>query len=284
MIRRALHERMLHDSFAQAAATYDAAAVLAQEVGRRMAQRLEYVKIAPRCLADIGCATGDGVRELSRRYPAALPIAVDYARPMLQAARRRTGLFDRIAGRVPRPLNADVNRLPLKSGSLGLAWSNLMLHWLDDPKPAFAELHRVLETGGLLTFAMLGPDTLREVRQACADCGIAPPLRQFADMHDIGDLLVATGFADPVMDMEMVTLTYRNPRGLLRDQRHLGVRDALFGKLSWREWRRVLARWVASRGAGAAVPCSFEIVYGHAWRAEPKKTADGHSIVRFAPR
>lgn len=271
----------MRGEFARAAATYDAAAVLAQEVGRRMAARLDYVKITPARLADIGCATGDGVRELSRRYPDTLPLAVDYALPMLHAARRRSGFVRRLMGKGPRALNADVNALPLKSGTLGLAWSNLMLHWLDDPGPAFGELHRVLETGGLLTFAMLGPDTLKEVRQACLDCGIAPPLRQFADMHDIGDLLVTTGFADPVMDMEMITLTYRNPRGLLRDQRHLGVREALLGRLNWHDWRRVFDSWSA---LGDILPATFEIIYGHAWKAEPRKVADGRDIIRFAPR
>ena len=267
--------------FARAAATYDAAAVLAQEVGRRMAERLDYVRISPSRLADIGCATGDGVRGLSRRYPDALPIAVDFALPMLHAAKRKAGFLGRLTGKGARALSADVNQLPLKSGSLGLVWSNLMLHWLDDPQPAFAELHRVLETGGLLTFAMLGPDTLKGIRQACLDCGLAPPLRQFADMHDIGDLLVATGFADPVMDMEMITLTYRSPRGLLRDQRHLGVSNALLGRQPWQDWRRVFKRWSAP---GDSLQASFEVVYGHAWKTEPRKAADGRDIIRFAPR
>jgi malonyl-CoA O-methyltransferase len=93
-------------------------------------------------------------------------------------------------------------------------------------------------------------------------------------MHDVGDLLVAAGFADPVMDMEMITISYRSPRRLLADQRHLGVRDGLLGHLPWREWRRMLAAWDGN--------ASFEIVYGHAWKAEAKLAADGRAIVRFA--
>jgi malonyl-CoA O-methyltransferase len=166
-------------------------------------------------------------------------------------------------------VNADVRALPLATDSLDLAWSNLVLHWLDDPQPAFRELHRVLGVGGLLTFATLGPDTLKQLRAAGATS-----LRRFPDMHDLGDLLVAAGFADPVMDMEMITLAYRSPRRLLADQRHLGVRDGLLGRLPWREWRRVLAAWDGQAG--------FEIVYGHAWKAEPRVAADGRAIVRFA--
>lgn len=255
--------------FSRAAASYDEAAVLAREVGSRMAQRLDLVRLAPRRVADIGCATGDGVRELQKRYPDALPLAVDFARPMLHAVKARVPLWGRLRGRSPRLLNADVRALPLAADSLDLVWSNLMLHWLDDPQPAFKELHRVLGVGGLLTFAMLGPDTLKELRTAGATS-----LRKFPDMHDVGDLLVAAGFADPVMDMEVITLTYRSPRRLLADQRHLGVRDGLLGRLSWREWRRVLAAWDGN--------ASFEVVYGHAWKAEPKLAADGRAIVRFA--
>lgn len=269
--------------FAGAAAYYDEAAVLAQETGRRMAARLDYVKLAPHRVADIGCATGDGIRALQRRYPSALPLAIDYALPMLHAVRTRNSLLQRVTARGPRLVNADVRRLPLAAETLGLAWSNLMLHWLDDPLPAFAELHRVLEVGGLLMFAMLGPDTLKELRAAGATT-----LRQFPDMHDVGDMLVAAGFADPVMDMEMIELAYASPRGLLRDQRRLGVRDGLLGPLGYREARRVFRAWQAQRRDGR-LPASFEVVYGHAWkagpapsrRAEPGTAADGRAIIRF---
>lgn len=254
--------------FAAAAATYDEAAVLARETGRRLAERLDLVRLVPRRVADIGCATGDGVRELQRRYPEALPLAIDFARPMLHAVKGRVPLLQRLRGKSPRLVSADVRALPIAAGSLDLLWSNLMLHWLDDPLPALRELHRVLAVGGLVTFAMLGPDTLKELRAAGA-----ASLRRFPDMHDVGDMLVAAGFADPVMDMEMIALTYRSSRQLLADQRHLGVRDGLLGHMPWRDWRRTFGAW--DRNA------SFEIVYGHAWKAAPRVAPDGRAIVRF---
>lgn len=265
----------MREDFARAAASYDEAAVLAREVGARMAERLDIVRIAPKRFADIGCATGDGVRELQRRYPQALPLAIDYARPMLAAVRDRAGWFARLSGRAPRLLNADVRALPLSPGSVDLAWSNLMLHWLDDPLPAFRELHRVLAVGGLLSFAALGPDTLRELRAAGATT-----LRRFHDMHDLGDMLVAAGFADPVMDRETITLSYATPRGLLQDQRRLGVRDGLFGAMGFREARKVFRLWEAQRQEGR-LPASFEVIYGHAWKPEPRTVPDGRAIVRF---
>jgi malonyl-CoA O-methyltransferase len=262
----------LRKKFAVAAASYDSAAVLAHEVGRRMADRLGCVRLTPRRLADIGCATGDGVRELTRRYPDALPLAVDYALPMLQATRTRSGWWERLRNRTPRCLNADVHALPLAAGSLDLVWSNLMLHWLPDPRPAFSEFHRVLAEGGLLHFATLGPDTLKELR------ALGAPVPDFLDMHDLGDMLVNAGFADPVMEMEVLTLAYRTPRVFLADQRRLGVRNALLGRLPWRDWRRLFAAWERTDGL---LPARFEIVYGHAWKTAPRILPDGRSVVNF---
>jgi malonyl-CoA O-methyltransferase len=97
-------------------------------------------------------------------------------------------------------------------------------------------------------------------------------------MHDIGDMLVAAGFADPVMEMETLTLTYRMPRLFLADQRRLGVRDGLLGHLPWRAWRKVFAAWSREENL---LPARFEIIYGHAWKVAPRKAADGRDIVSF---
>ena len=272
----------MRNDFAHAAETYDSAAVLAREVGARMAQRLDLVKLAPQRVADIGCATGDGIRELQRRYAKALPLALDYALPMLRAVRSRTPRLQRMTGRGPRLVNADVRALPLAANTLGLVWSNLMLHWLDDPLPALRELHRVLDVGGLLCFATLGPDTLKELRAAAAKVGAGDTAKRFLDMHDLGDMLVAVGFGDPVMDMELITLTYPTPRAFLADQRHLGVRDALLGHQGWRDWRRLFGAW--PQNDEGRLPASFEIVYGHAWKPEPRQIADGRAVMKFHPR
>jgi malonyl-CoA O-methyltransferase len=267
--------------FARAATRYDEAAVLAREVGRRLGERLDWVRLEPRRVADIGCATGDGVRELQGRYPRALPLAVDFALPMLAAVRAKSGWLDRLRGRAPRCVNADVRALPLAAGSLDLVWSNLMLHWLPDPaslQAAFAELNRVMAEGGLLHFAMLGPDTLKALRTAKQKVGADETVAGFLDMHDLGDMLAAAGFADPVMEMEMLTLTYRAPRAFLADQRRLGVRDGLLGRLPWRVWRRVFAAWEREDGL---LPARFEIIYGHAWKVAPRNLPDGRAIVRF---
>ena len=289
--RDAVPQTRLRREFSRAAASYDAAAVLARETGKRLAERLSYTKISPARFADIGCATGDGLRLLQAAYPQAQPLAIDFARPMLQAVRGRVSWLKRFTGKGPGLLQADVRQLPLANGALNLVWSNLMLHWFDDPLPALRELGRVMETGGLITFTLLGPDTLKEWREALQQ--VIPPqvgagdtaLRRFPDMHDIGDMLVAAGFGDPVMDREDIVLTYASTRALIADQRHLGVRNGMFGTVDWRTARRAFARW--PRNDEGRLPVSFEVIYGQAWKAPPRPartTAEGHAIVSFMPR
>lgn len=271
--------------FSRAAASYDAAAVLAGETGRRLAERLSYTKITPGRFADIGCATGDGLRQLQRSYPAAQALAIDLALPMLRAARSQVPWHTRLRRRGPGLLQADVRQLPLADAILDLVWSNLMLHWLDEPLPALREIARVMKTGGLLTFAMLGPDTFKEWGEAQARAGVGPvAMRQFPDMHDIGDMLVAAGFGDPVMDREDIVLTYPTARALIAEQRHLGVRDGMFGTLGWQLARAAFSTW--PRDLDGRLPVTCEIVYGQAWKMPPRparQTPEGHAIMRFMP-
>lgn len=277
-----------------AAAAYDQAAVLARLVGTRMDERLDYMKISPQRMADIGCATGDGIRALQARYPKAQALAIDVSLPMLHGVRahnsRFTRLLNRLFNRGPQLVNADARALPLADDTLDFVWSNLMLHWLDDPLPALREIHRVMATGGLVMFATLGPDSLAELRAAMQKVGAGDTARRFIDMHDIGDMLVAAGFADPVMDMDIVNFSYRHPRQFLADQRHLGVRDVFLGQQSFRTWRKVFSAW--PRNHEGRWPLRFEIVYGHAWKpaprltsqATPKRDTAGNAIVTFHPR
>lgn len=273
---------MIAATSAAAAVAYDEAAVLAREVGARMAARLDYIKLAPRRIADIGCATGDGIRALHVRYPAAQALAIDRSLAMLHGVHPIHPLHSLRAGwrRLfgdggPQCLNADARALPLADDTLDLVWSNLMLHWLADPLPALREIHRVLAVDGLLMFATLGPDTLRELREAARKVGAGETAPRFPDMHDLGDMLVASGFADPVMDMEMLTLNYRQPRQFLADQRHLGARDHLLGAPAARPfglWRKLFK--ALPRDAAGHLPFSFEIVYGHAWKPAARPVRD----------
>jgi malonyl-CoA O-methyltransferase len=261
--------------FDRAATTYAKAAYLEREVGERMLERLDVVRLAPACILDAGAGTAPQAGALAHRYPGARLIALDFSLPMLARARGASGWLARLRGRGPLAVCAALERLPLAAGSVQLAWSNMALHWAADPRAAIAELARVLAPGGLLMFSAAGPDTLKELREALGEAHV----HRFADMHDLGDALVAGGFAEPVMDMEMFTLTFREPFGLAKDLRSSGQ------TLARRDRARGLAPRVLRRAleaAGASV--SIEVVYGHAWKGVPRKTSDGRSIVHFESR
>ncbi len=286
-----LDRSLVRRRFGRAAARYDEVAVLAREVARRMGERLDYIRIEPKRVLDLGCGTGADFEPLRARFPDALQIGTDFAPAMLaRAGRGRAGGLRRLLGlgrgNAPALACADAVALPFASGSVGMVWSNLMLNWLADPLPALREIHRVLEVDGMLMFSTLGPDTLKELRAALPD-RIGERVHRFIDMHDVGDALVAAGFSDPVMDMEMLTLTYADLDELLSDLRLSGSTNAglarprgLAGKAGWHEARTALE---ALRREGR-LPATFEVVQGHAWKAAPKTTADGRAIVQFQPR
>ena len=259
--------------FDRAAAGYARAARLEAEVGTRMLERLDYVRLDPARILDAGSGPSPQAAWLGRRYPRARLVALDFSLPMLERARSARGWLARLRGNGPLAACAALERLPFAPGTFGLAWSNMALHWAADADAALAELQRVLEVGGLLMFSTVGPDTLKELRAAAGEARV----HRFADMHDVGDALVAAGFSTPVMDREMITLTYPADGGVLADLRASGqtlARGDRARGLAGRRLRAALAR------AGASA--SIEVVYGHAWKGEPRRAADGRAIVRFA--
>jgi malonyl-CoA O-methyltransferase len=293
---RDVDPRAVRRAFSHAASTCDRAAALQREIGARMAQRLDYVKLAPSTILDAGCGTGEALGELAVRYPSAALVALDFAHPMLDAARRRTrsgrSLLQRLLGPLGkgagatqfRYVCADVCALPLGGVCVDLVWSNLALQWVNDLPRAFEEFRRVLRVGGLLSFTTLGPDTLRELANAFAGADASTHVNRFVDMHDIGDMLVQAGFADPVMDMERVTMTFDSPRALLDELRAAGATNRTRGRprglMGRARFARATRRLESLRAEGR-IPVTFEVVYGHAWKGEPRRTPDGHAIVRL---
>ncbi len=260
-----LDRRGVRRTFDRASASYEGAAVLQGRVRAELLERLELVKLEPAVVLDLGAGTGCAARELRRRYRGALVIALDLAPGMLREARRHSRplrRFERVC--------ADAFAVPLKEASVDLLFSNLLLQWCDDLDRVMTEIRRVLRPGGFLAFSTLGPDTLRELRAAWSKVDTEPHVHDFIDMHDVGDALTRAGFAEPVLDVERIELTYPDVLALTRDLKALGAHNAAQGRargLTGKgKWRAMTSAYESFRTAGR-LPASYEVVYGAAWSA-----------------
>lgn len=272
-----IDKRSVRAAFERAAAGYDHAAILQREVCDRMLSRLDYIKYKPDVILDAGSGTGYGTRKLLMRYPAARMLAVDMAQAMHLQARPPVSWWRQLSTRKNQTsyVAGDVEQMPFKDSCTGLVWSNLTLQWCNDIQQTFSEVHRVLQTGGLFMFSTFGPDTLKELRHAFGEVDRYSHVNRFVDMHDVGDILVHCGFATPVMDMEYITLTYDDPISVMRDLKAIGAHNATGGRrrgLSGKtSWQAVLNRYEALRNGGK-LPATFEVIYGHAWKPESRKS------------
>lgn len=260
-------KRLMRQSFDRAACRYDAAAVLQREIGQRLLERLDYIRLKPQRILDVGAGTGLCRSGLQQRYPKAQIVSLDIAMAMLQQARRKLSLWRRVWRR-DQFVGGDAEHLPFASDSFDLLFSNLAVQWCEDLPVALAEFRRVLKPGGMLLFTTFGPATLRELHTCWAQVDTYTHVNAFIDMHDIGDLLLQKRFAEPVMDMEMLTLTYQEVTTIMRDLKDIGAHNVtrarprgLTGKT---HLKGVIEAYEQFRTDGV-LPVSYEVVYGHAW-------------------
>lgn len=249
------------------------------EVARRMAEKLSLILLQPDTVVDWWSALGGGSALLARAYPKAQRVVVEPGPTWLQRSRAR----ERRPWWSSRPWQAREARVVDESQpdaeiaqGAGLVWSNMMLHGVLDPARLFERWHALLQVDGFVMFSCLGPGTLRELRALYQALGWCSPTPTFVDMHDLGDMLVQAGFADPVMDQETLTLRWSSPADLLAELRQLGgnAAPARHPGLRTPRWRHRLERELQTLSAAdGSVGLSFEVAYGHAFKAAPRVRA-----------
>ena len=246
---------------------------LHREVARRMAERLQIIRLRPRQLVDWWGWLGAGESLLEQTYPEALRIVVepnDALRVRSEAAAKRPWWSARRWQGAGSQVLAAADAVP---GGSQLVWANMMLHAVADPPALFAQWQRALDVDGFVMFSCLGPGTLRELHALYGRLGWPAPTAHFVDMHDLGDMLVHAGFADPVMDQELITLQWANARALLDELRSLGGNAApsRMPGLRTPRWRECLLHELESLAdAQGRISLQFEVAYGHAFRAAPR--------------
>ena len=260
---------------------------LHEEVGRRMEDRLQWITAKPRHWADWSPLRGglEAHAAVARRYRDATPYVIE---PDAALAERTAETLSAPWWSARRWQGARARFDAPPEEGVDLLWANMALHMAADPQALIVQWHRLLATDGFLMFSCLGPDTLREMRALYDRWGWPPACHQFTDMHDWGDMLVGTGFAEPIMDMERIVLTWPTPQAALAELRGLGrnLHPARFGGLRGRRWRtRLDTEWAASAtpdpegGSGARISLTFEIIYGHAFKPPPRVALSGESAV-----
>jgi len=247
---------------------------LHEEVARRMQERLDFIKLQPtHWIAWEPVRSGlNALRQVAARYANASwqavvtqPQELTAAELALQSPWWKLSRWTR-----PTVFSATAPNLPAQ-----MVWANMLLHQSADPQALIAQWHRALAVDGFVMFSCLGPDTLRELRMAFAAQGWPAPAHEFTDMHDWGDMLVEAGFAEPVMDMERITLTYDSPERLLAELRELGRNFHVerFEGLRGRRWHAQLLgllQTLAQPQENGRLVLTFEVVYGHALKPEPR--------------
>jgi malonyl-CoA O-methyltransferase len=252
---------------------------LHEEVGNRMQERLEWITLKPERWAHWQPVRG-GLQThalLTQRYPKAQCFVTEsndsYTKFATQSIAKpwwNPSAWSGPATRFERPAEASVQ----------MVWANMSLHMAADPQQLMAQWHRALAVEGFVMFSCLGPDTLRELRDLYQALGWPAPSHEFTDMHDWGDMLVAAGFAEPVMDMERITLTFETPERLLEELRGLGrnLHPQRFAGLRGRQWLASLRQALKAR----PLQLTFEIIYGHAFKPQPRLSVKPETVLSLA--
>ena len=255
---------------------------LHEEVARRMEDRLQWIRQAPAAWCHWEAVRGglEGHALVSARYPKARCFVVETTRRGREAASQALSKpwWSRWVGEQARLEMPD-------EGAVQMLWANMALHMVADPQALMAQWHRALAVDGYLMFSCFGPDTAKELRSVYADMGWPPAGHAFTDMHDWGDMLVQAGFAEPVMDMERITLTFATPQRLLEELRELGcnLHPDRFAALRGRAWReqlyKALEQRLIDRSGSGQLSLTFEIIYGHAFKPAPRVRVSSSSAV-----
>jgi malonyl-CoA O-methyltransferase len=244
-----------------------------------MQERLDWIKLQPQSWAHWAPVQGGMQVQtlLGERYPAATCYVVE------TAPRKRQYAATSLAKPWWHPkrwVDAPVrHELPPPAG-VQMLWANMSLHMAADPQDLMAQWHSALGVNGFLMFSCLGPDTLQELRRLYMRLGWPPPSHEFTDMHDWGDMLVQAGFAEPVMDMEPITLTFETPQRLLQELRGLGrnLHPQRFAALRSRAWLTQLHEALAKE----PLKLSFEVIYGHALKPAARLPISAHSEISLS--
>ena len=250
------------DDFGQHAAVHES-------VSERLQSRLDVLAMTPQRILDLGCRNGYQMAALRERFPDAMVLGADPAPGKPQQLpsswpawlrRRRTKQAAMVA--------CDPHHLPFPDQYFDLVVSNLLLPFCHAPHAVFAESARVLKPGGAFFFTSVGPDTLLEYRGAWADIDAHMHVFGLIDMHDLGDAMLRSGFAAPVLDRENITVDYPSIDALQDELFHIGSANIAEGRRRGLMAPSVRTFLRSNTDQMTRFPVTLELVQGHGWKGE----------------
>jgi malonyl-CoA O-methyltransferase len=256
---------------------------LHEEVARRMQERLDWIKLQPKTWVHWEPQRGgmQAHAQLMQHYPDSECSWVQVVNDQLQTTRKTSTK----PWWQPARWRAEPRQAGLPKPGVQMVWANMALHMTADPQALIHRWKDALSADGFLMFSCLGPDTLRELRHLYQALGWPAPAHEFTDMHDWGDMLVQAGFAEPIMDMERIELTFETPQRLLQELRELGrnLHPGRFPGLRGREWlaqlHQAMSQKLADPAQDGRLKLTFEVVYGHAFKPQPRIDMSAQTVV-----
>jgi SAM-dependent methyltransferase len=253
----------------RAAAGFAAHDFLVREAAERLADRLDDVTRRFPVALDLGCHTGELADTLRGRGGIETLVQCDLSPRMAHAAARNGH----------PTLCADEEWLPFAPASFDLVLSCLSLHWVNDLPGTLVQVRRILKPDGLFVAALLGGDTLIELRRALmeaeidAEGGASPRVSPMAEVRDLGGLLNRAGFALPVVDSDTIAVTYPDPMRLMADLRGMGEANAVAAQRKGCTRRATLfgafQRYAALAGPDGRLPATFQVLTLTGWAPHP---------------
>ena len=271
-----LNQNHVRRRFERAAKSFDDADFVHAVTREGLLARIAPLLVDAKIVVDLAAATGAANRSLEKRFRGARVVSVDIAHAMLIKAREKKSWFSKTTF-----AQASAKALPLPNESVDVVFSNLLLPWVNDPKSVFSEIARVLRKGGVFAFATLGPDSLQEVRRSWSKVDGDAHVNHFMDMHDLGDGIVNAGLRDPVLDVDRLSVSYKNSDGLFADLTAVGARNALQQRSHTLTGKQRYGAMVAALDSVAVdgnIALELELVYGHCWGAGPKIDPSNYRI------
>ena len=246
-------------SFNTRASSYDKYSLIQKEVSLRIIEKLKFIKISPKNILDLGCGTGYLSLLLKKLYPNAHITCLDFSPEMLYHCKLKEPEFETIC--------ADIEDLPFKTSKYDIIISSLTLHWCKETEKIFYDIYKILNKNGIFIFTTVGPDTLSELKETYKLIDDKEHINIFNDMHIYGDLLLNTGFDNPVMDVEKIVMEYPNVQNVFNSIKKIGANTIINshgGKITKSMYRKIIDLYPKTEKM--KYPVTYEVIYGTSWK------------------